>query len=197
MTFTATEKQVIRRCDTPDKIQRFLLSMPYYYGNKKERFRSFRTVIKERTADCVEGAITAAAIMSAHGHPPLVVDLRAKNDWDHVIFIYKKNGKYGSIALSRDPNLYGRKPRFSTVRNLVMSYYYPYLSDGGWIDSFAIADLDKSEIDWRFSRKDIFKLEDFLDGVRHTRINKNLEPIVMKILQAYYIVKRWIKRKFF
>lgn len=170
--------------------------MPYFYGTKNERFRSFRTVIKEGTADCVEGAITAAAIMSAHGHPPLVVDLRAKNDWDHVIFIYRENGKYGSIALSRDPNLYGRKPRFSTVGDLVMSYYYPYLSDGGWIDSFAVANLDKSKIDWRFSRKDIFELEDFLDNARHRRVKKDIEPaVVRKILQAYYIVKRWIKRR--
>lgn len=196
MPFTPQERRVIAQCSTPEKVQQFLLSLPYVYEGKEERLRSFRSVVREQAADCIEGALAAAAIMSAHGHPPIVADLVAKHDWSHVLFIYRSNGSYGSVALSRDPNLYGRKPVFASVRELVRSYYHPYFADGGWLHSFAVANLDDSCIDWRFARRDIFEIEDFLNEQRHQRVKQSLEPAaVRKVLQTWYVATRTVKKK--
>ena len=46
---------------------------------------------------------------------------------DHVIFVYRHRGKWGSVARSRDPGLHGRKPVFRSPRALAESYFDPYI----------------------------------------------------------------------
>src|SRR5215470_14642452 len=120
--FTRREWSIIEKHRTPAKVQRFLTAIPYNREVGGKSCLSFRRVLIENRAHCLEGAVVAAAIFEQHRYPPLVVSLESQDKLDHVIFLYKENGRYGSVARSRDIGLHGRKPVFRTVRELVMSY---------------------------------------------------------------------------
>lgn len=125
LQFTDEELHVIRHCNTPDKVQDFLNQLEYNFDEKRETHRTFRGVLQHRTAHCLEGMVTAAAILSQHGYPPLSICLEA-SDIDHNIFVYWQDGHVGSVAKSRQVELHGRPPVFKTYRDLVMSYYPDY-----------------------------------------------------------------------
>jgi len=120
--FTPAERRVIRRLSSPMLVQRFLNHLPYNTELGRETLRSLRQVLRHRSAHCLEAALAAAAILEQHGFPPLVMSLKSIDYLDHVIFVYCKRGRWGSIARSRDPGLHGRKPVFRSVRALAMSY---------------------------------------------------------------------------
>jgi len=124
--FTKEEQSIIQECDTPEKVQNFLNSLDYNFEESGVKtWRSFRGVVQHRKAHCFEAAITAAAILSQHGFPPLVICIEA-SDIDHNIFAFWQNGKVGSLAKSRQVELHDRPPTYKTYRDLVMSYYPDY-----------------------------------------------------------------------
>src|SRR4051812_43678511 len=114
IAFTSAERRLIGRLGTPDAVQRFLNRLPYNTEPPPGRalLRSFRGVVRHRTAHCLEAAITAAVILEQHGYPPLVMSLESIDKLDHVVFVYRARGRWGSIARSRDPGLHGRRPVF-------------------------------------------------------------------------------------
>src|SRR5215475_9552598 len=114
-TFTPAERRLIRRLRTPILVQRFLNQLPYNTEPKPdpETLRSLRQVLRHRTAHCLEAALAAACILEQHGFPPLVMSLKSIDYLDHVIFVYRERGRWGSVARSRDPGLHGRKTRKS------------------------------------------------------------------------------------
>ena len=116
----AAERRVIRAHRTPAAVQAFLNALPYNTEPPPGRalLRSFRGVIRHRTAHCLEAAITAAVILEQHGYPPTVMSLESIDGLDHVIFIYRTRTGWGSVARSRDPGLHGRHPLFPTRRAL-------------------------------------------------------------------------------
>jgi len=126
LKFTKEELSIIQECDTPEKVQNFLNSVEYNFEEGGvNTWRAFRSVVKHRKAHCFEAAMSAAAILSQHGFPPLVVCIEAR-DIDHNIFVFWRDGKVGSVAKSRQVELHGRPPIFETYRDLVMSYYPDY-----------------------------------------------------------------------
>jgi hypothetical protein len=130
---------------------------------------SFRTVIRRNRAHCLEGALAAAAILEQHGYPPSLVSIESVDLLDHVLFLYQQNGRFGSVARSRDIGLHGRKPVFKRVRDLVTSYFDPYCDKTGRITGYAVADLrDLGNYDWRFSKKNVWRVERFLQEIPHS-----------------------------
>ncbi|HEY0003767.1 MAG TPA: hypothetical protein VGB17_03065, partial [Pyrinomonadaceae bacterium] len=125
--FTAKEWRVVQAHRTPLQVQRYLSAMPYNWERGGATLRSFREVVRSNTAHCLEAALAAAVIMEQHGYPPLLLDLESQDKLDHVIFIFRRNGLWGSIARSRDTGLHGRKPVFRTVQQLAQSYFDPYV----------------------------------------------------------------------
>ena len=113
---------------TPWEIQSFLNSIPY---NPKEECKSPKRVFAERTAHCFEGALFAASRLRALGHPPLLMDLRAWNDDDHVIALFKSDGCWGAVAKSNFTTLRYREPVYRTLRELAMSYFDFYFNTIG------------------------------------------------------------------
>jgi len=95
--FTSAELHKLRSLKTPLGVQLALDSMPYHLANTAW---SPRRVLAENTSHCYEGALFAAAALRAIGYPPLIFDLEAENDTDHVIAIYKQDGHWGSVAKS-------------------------------------------------------------------------------------------------
>lgn len=113
---------------SPAEIQKFLDSIPYNAG---EDCKSPARVYRERSAHCFEGALFAAACLRRLGEPPLLVDLRAWNDDDHVIAVFKKRGCWGAVAKSNFTTLRFREPVYRTLRELAMSYFDFYFNTLG------------------------------------------------------------------
>jgi hypothetical protein len=157
MEFSKKEQVVITRHRTPAQVQAYLQSLPY---NWKDTIRTFRKVVEHGEANCLEAALVAATIMEQHGHPPLLLDLESVDMLDHVLFLYKVRGQWGSIGKSRDAGLHGRKPAFRTVRDLVLSYVEPYVDATGRICAYGVADLNElTKADWRLSERNIWRIE--------------------------------------
>jgi hypothetical protein len=128
----AAELAVFRRqLDTPAKIQRFLDDLPYNTESDGETFRSPRRVLADRTANCIEGAVLAAAALRVQGHPPLIMDLTAVRDEDHVIAVFRRHRLWGAIATSKFTGLRFREPVYRTLRELAMSYFEQYFNLAG------------------------------------------------------------------
>lgn len=145
--------------------------MPYNREAGGPTCLSFRRALREKRAHCLEGAIIAATILEQHGYPPTIVSIESQDNLDHVLFIYKRAGFYGSVARSRDIGLHGRKPVFRTVRDLVMSYYDPYIDKTARIKGYATTSLyDLGLYDWRFSEHNVWRVERYLQEIPHTRI---------------------------
>ncbi len=136
--------------------------------------RSFREVVKRNEAHCLEAAVVAAVILEQHGYPPLLLDLESVDLLDHVIFVFQQKGFWGSIARSRDIGLHGRKPVFPNLRQLVWSYFDPYIDMSGRIKGYGLTSLyDLGNYDWRFSVRNMHKIEDHLRAIAHRKLRSS------------------------
>jgi hypothetical protein len=166
--FTTKEWNIICRHKTPYQVQQFLNALPYNHERQTETLRTFRGVIRHGSAHCLEAALSAAVILEQHGYPSLLLDLASQDGLDHVLFLYRRDGKWGTVARSRDPGLHGRKPLFGSVRELVDSYADPYVDFSGRIIGFGICDLtDLGSYDWRLSEQNVWRVERFLTEMAH------------------------------
>ncbi len=110
----------------------------------------------------------AAVALEQHGYPPLVLSFESIDHLDHVLFVYQQDGKWGSVARSRDPGLHGRKPVFATPRALAVSYVDAYVDFTGGVSGYAVADMrEMGDYDWRFSRRYVWPAEQFLLDYPH------------------------------
>jgi hypothetical protein len=128
-SFTPAEHRVFRRLRTPDKIQYFLdYGLAYNKEPDGPTCRSPRAVLRDRTAHCMEGAMFGAAALRMLGHPPLLLDLEAVHDDDHVLAIFRSRGHWGAVAKSNFSGLRYREPVYRSLRELVMSYFEHYFN---------------------------------------------------------------------
>jgi len=176
VAFSPAERRLVRRLATPARVQAYLNSLPYNDERGGKTLRSFREVVRRRTAHCLEAALVAAVILEAHGYPPLVLSFESIDKLEHVIFAYRRRGRWGSIARSRDPGLHGRKPVFRTARDLARSYFEPYVDLTGGITAYAVVDLNREmgSYDWRFSPKNVWKVEQMLIDYPHHQLPYNV-----------------------
>jgi len=114
---------------TPHDIQQFLNSLSY---PSHKICQSPWYVMKNRQSHCAEGAYFAAAVFALTGSRPLVVDLLAENDDDHLIVPFRRNGRWGAVAKSNTTLLRYREPVYRTLRELVMSYFDFYFNTRGF-----------------------------------------------------------------
>jgi hypothetical protein len=176
--FTAPERRLIRRLRSPILVQRFLNRLPYNTEPDRETLRSFRQVLRHRTAHCLEAALAAACILEQHGFPPLIMSLKSIDYLDHVIFVYRERGRWGAVARSRDPGLHGRKPVFPSIRALAMSYFDPYIDFTGCITGYAVFDLRRLRAyDWRLARRNMWAVERALLRYPHKPLRGGRERI--------------------
>jgi len=124
-SFTSAELRKLGSLKTPHGIQRFLDGMPYHLADTAW---SPRRVLHENTSHCFEGATFAAAALRANGYPPLVIDLEAEQDTDHVVAVYRIKGHWGAIAKSNYTGCRYREPVYRTLRELATSYFDVYFN---------------------------------------------------------------------
>lgn len=168
-----TFQKLAKKYSDPFKVQAFLRTLDYNHEREGETLRSALSSLKKSKAHCLEAALLAAAILEHQGYPPLVMSLESLDNLDHVIFVYKKNNRWGSIGRSRDEGLHGRRPQFRSLRDLALSYYEPYIDKTGCITGYQIAHLDDAKADWRASKKNVWIVEKFLIDIKHEEIKFN------------------------
>jgi len=174
--FTPAERRLVRRLRTPALVQRYLNALPYNTEPPPEpaKLRSFRGVVRHHTAHCLEAALAAAVLLEQHGYPPLLLSFESIDDLDHVIFVYRRRGRWGSVARSRDPGLHGRKAVFRSARDLALSYVDGYIDSTGRITGFAVVDLRRlGNYDWRLSERNVWKVERLLLDYPHAPIRSS------------------------
>lgn len=188
--FTRKEWELIQTLRTPAQVQSYFTSLPYNWERNGGTLRSFREVLKVGEAHCLEAAVAAAVILEQHGYPPLLMDIESVDLLDHVIFVFQKDRKWGSIGRSRDIGLHGRRPLFRSLRDLTWSYFDPYVDFSGRIKGYGVTSLyDLGNYDWRFSPRKMTKIEDHLRVIPHRKIRSS-DIRYQRLLARYHQYKK-------
>jgi hypothetical protein len=197
--FTPAELRKLRSLKDPNGIQKFLDAMPYHIATSAW---SPRRVLHMQTAHCLEGAIFAAAALRAIGHLPLLLDLEAEHDTDHVIAIFKEHGAWGAVAKSNYANLAYREPIHRTLRELALSYFVPYFNLAGekTLRTFSRpVDLRRfDDRDWMTTEKNVWFIPEYLLDVKHTKLltpvmRRGLHRLDKRSMAAGLVGHRWGK----
>jgi hypothetical protein len=160
--------RTLRALKTPARIQRFLDALPYQYADTAW---SPQRALRERKGHCLEGALLAAAALRVNGHLPLLMDLEAVRDDDHVVALYREHGLWGGIAKSNFAGLRFRAPVYRTLRDLALSYFEHYYNLRGerTLRSYSkpvnLARLDSQH--WMTSEEDVWCVPELLIAARH------------------------------
>jgi hypothetical protein len=169
------ELRILKKLNTPQKIQDFLDKMKKNFEKDGDTDFPPRVVLKKRICHCLEGAVLAALAFRVNGYPPLLVDLRAnKNDFDHVIAVFKKDGKWGAISKTNYAVLRYREPIYNSIRELAMSYFHEYFDKKGRksLRSYSrpvnLKIFDKRG--WMTTEEEIDYIPEYIDGVKHYQI---------------------------
>jgi hypothetical protein len=171
--FTAAERAVFRRLNTPEKIQRFLdYDLAYNLEPGGPTCRSPRRILRDRTAHCMEGALLGAAALRMLGHPPLLLDLEAVRDDDHVIALFRARGHWGAVAKSNNSGLRYREPVYRTLRELAMSYFEHYFNprkEKTLRNYSRPVNLDRFDArHWMTAEEDVWFIPEYLCEIGHT-----------------------------
>src|SRR3954451_8131092 len=162
---------LLRRLDTPQKIQAFLLRLEQNFELDGDTCRSVREVLRTRRAHCIEGAMLAAAALWIHGEPPLLLDMRAERDYDHVVTLFRRHGRWGAISKTNGIGLRGRDPVYRSLRELAISYFHEYANrrDHKTLREYSLPyDLRRDDPKiWVSGTKNVWSIADRLDDVRH------------------------------
>ena len=160
--------RTLRALKTPARIQRFVDELTYQYAHTAW---SPQRVLRERKGHCLEGALLAAAALRVNGYPPLIMDLEAVHDDDHVLAVYRERGLWGSIAKSNFAGLRFRAPVYRTIRELALSYFEQYFNLRGerslrnYSLPVNLARLDGRH--WMTAEEDAWCVVDALIAARH------------------------------
>ena len=183
---TAREFAVLRRLDTPQKIQMFLHDLKQNFEPDGDTCRSVREVLRTRRAHCIEGAMLAAAALWVHGEPPLLLDMRAERDFDHVVALFRRHGRWGAISKTNGIGLRWRDPVYRTLRELAMSYFHEYTNrlNHKTLREYSLPfDLRRVEPSvWVSGKKHCWGVCEKLDELRHFRLvnGRHLKAVVRR-----------------
>ncbi len=176
--FNASETRVLKALKTPEKIQRFLdIDIDYNKEPDGDTIRSPRRVLRDMVAHCLEGALFAAAALRVQGSPPLLLDLEAVRDDDHVLAVFKQHGHWGAIAKSNFSGLRFREPVYRNLRELAMSYFEHYfnLSQEKTLRNYSrpvnLAQFDR--VGWMTAEEDLWVINDHLANIPHVALLRN------------------------
>jgi hypothetical protein len=163
-------KKLAKKYKTPSTLQKFIRTFSYNEEADGPELKSAWMALQKKNVHCLEAAFLAAAILEQAGYPPLILSLESIDHTDHVLFLYKEKGKWGTVGYSQFEGLYGRKPVYRSIRDLVWSYYDVYICNTGKITAYEVIHLDESQVDWRFSKRSVWKLEKFLINYKHRQL---------------------------
>ena len=178
--FTKREYDMLKRLSTPIKIQDFLDTLAFNYEKKGDTHMSPHRVLKERKANCIEGALLAAAALWINGERPFIMNLSpkgGKNDCDHVVTLYKRNGHWGAISKTNHACLRFRDPVHRNIHEIVLSYFHEwFINETGEkvLEQYsepldmrrigAPSGAGRFGVKWLTTEKDLWEIDDALDA---------------------------------
>ena len=168
---TRNEARLLKSLTPEWRIQEYL-DTRLVYDTKGGSCRSPRRVMREGLCQCMDGALFAAAALRVQGRPPLILDLEADHDDDHVLAVFKTRHGWGSIGRSNYSGLRFREPVYRTIRELVMSYFESYFNLRrektlrAYSRPLSLARFDK--IDWMTTEEDLWDIPNHLVKIPHT-----------------------------
>ncbi len=171
---TRAEYAVLRRLRTPEKIQQFLYRLKQNFEPGGDTCNSVCAVLQNRRAHCIEGAMLAACALWIHGEPPLLLDMQAVGDVDHVVTVFRRRGRWGAISKTNGIGLRGRDPVYRSLRELTMSYLHEYFNKRDRITlrtysrPFDLRRLKPAE--WVTAPDGAWDLIDALEATRHYQL---------------------------
>ncbi len=174
---------MLRSLRTPAGVQRFLDDIPYHLAGTSW---SPQRVLRERTAHCLEGAIFAAAALRVLGYPPLLLDMEAHQDTDHVIAIFKAGKGWGAVAKSNYAGCRYREPVYRSLRELAMSYFDDYFNLRGERSMRAYSrPVNLQRFDryhWMTAPGNIWFIAEYLCEIPHYRLlTRSMERSLVRI----------------
>ncbi len=165
------EQAVLKKLTTPAKIQDFLDTFPINWEKDGETYWSPRKVLREQKMHCFEGALVAATALWLSDKPPLILDLKAPSDIDHVVTLYKINGYWGAISKTNHAVLRFRDPIYKTTRELALSYFHEYFDNATgekMLRSYSKPfNLKRCGVAWITSEKELDEIVEALDESPH------------------------------
>jgi hypothetical protein len=173
--FTKKELDLIKRLNTPSRVQDFLNSIEFNFEvDGVDTLRSPLGVLRANSAHCFEGALLGAYILSQHGYKPEILHLKTiKGDFDHVIALFKEDGLLGALSKTNHAVLRYREPVYKNTRELVMSYFHEYFLDNGTktLRQYSIPlNLNSFEKGWEMMDGDLWGIDEELDRIKHYNI---------------------------
>jgi hypothetical protein len=171
---TPAEFALLERLDTPHKIQAFLYGLKQNFELAGDTCRPVRQVLRRRDAHCIEGAMLAACALWVHGEPPLLMDMRAVRDFDHVVALFRRHGRWGAISKTNGIGLRWRDPVYGSLRELAMSYFHEYTNrrDHKTLREYSVPyDLRRlAPRIWVTGEKNAWAVAEALDELRHFKL---------------------------
>jgi len=170
---TADEGSTLLPLRTPEQVQQFVIGLHANFEEEGDTLRSVRGVLRHRRAHCIEAAFTAACALWLHGEPPLLVDMTAKGDSDHVVAVFRRNGCWGAISKSNHVWLRWRDPVYRSLRELMMSYLHEYTNkERKTLRTYSRpVDLRRFPVDmWVTNEEDCWEVGAALEDVPHHRL---------------------------
>jgi hypothetical protein len=170
---SAAEGRVLKSLRTPWRIQEFIIGLHTNFEEEGDTLRSVQGVLKYRKAHCIEAAFTAACALWLAGEPPLIMDLEAQGDSDHVVALFKRGGCWGAISKSNHVWLRWRDPVYRSPRELAMSYFHEYSNkQRKSLRTYSLPiDLRRFPPDmWVTNTEDCWEVGAALCDVRHFRL---------------------------
>ncbi|MCC6405481.1 MAG: hypothetical protein IT405_03810 [Candidatus Yanofskybacteria bacterium] len=168
------ELRVVRRLNTPVRVQNYLETLRYSFDAGNDALRSPRRVLREGSAHCIEGALLAATAFWVQGARPLLLDLRSTpDDLDHVVAPFRAHGCWGAVSKTNHAVLRYREPIYRTIRELALSYVHEYFLDDGrktMRDYSLPFDLRRYGSAWITSNDDLWHIAEDLDDSPHRLI---------------------------
>jgi len=179
------DAETLARLNTPEKIQDFVSALDINREVNGDTCTSVTKTLENRHAHCIEGAFVAACALWMSGSPPLLMDMQAEDDYDHVVALFRSHGCWGAISKSNHVWLRWRDPVYISLRELAMSYFHEYTNHSHrktlrtYSASFDLRRFSPAE--WVTNAGDCWEIGAALDGSRHYHLLSPLQKARLKM----------------
>jgi hypothetical protein len=158
------------RLKTPERIQDYVNAIPINFEPDGDTCLPVAEVLRQQRAHCIESAFVAACALWLHGQPPLLMDLKAEGDEDHVVALFRHGECWGAVSKSNHVWLRWRDPIYRNLRELALSYFHEYVSrQSKTLWSYSVP-FDLRRFDpkiWISGKEDCWEIAWRLDNTRH------------------------------
>jgi hypothetical protein len=172
------EKALLRRLDTPQKVQDFLDEVPFNFEESRETYFSPRKMLRTNRCHCLEGALFAHLCLKYHGFESFILDLKVKEkfrkkgeDSDHTVCLFRQGGLWGGVSKTNHSVLRWRDPIYLNPREIAASYFHEYFLNNGekTLESYSkpFDVFKKFGHEWIVAENDLDHIAEALDKTPH------------------------------